>query len=87
MGNISVPKEDAGILIFPNPVHNELYISTKTNIQTVTLFGIDGKQIAEAKNIITSKNTSVNTHNLTPGIYFVRVQSEKGIATKKFIKQ
>lgn len=87
MGNISVPKEDADILIFPNPVQNKLYISTKTNIQTVTLFGIDGKQIAEANNIITSKNTSVNTHNLTPGIYFVRVQTDKGIATKKFIKQ
>jgi len=35
---------------------------------------------------VTSSNTTLNTSNLTNGIYFIKVESKNGSAIKKFIK-
>jgi hypothetical protein len=86
-GGISDPREMETLRLYPNPVQNELSVVAETSIKSVAVFSVSGKLISETRNIIASKNTLVETHNLTPGIYFVRVQTEKGIATKKFIKQ
>jgi len=56
-------------------------------IETVAVFSLDGKQLDLASSQISTKRVDINTQNLVPGIYVVRVQTEKGITTKKFIKQ
>ncbi len=80
-------EEKANVQLYPNPVLSDMSIMADDRIETVAVFSLDGKQLDLASSQISTKRVDLNTQNLVPGIYVVRVQTEKGIATKKFIKQ
>lgn len=74
------------IQLYPNPVLNELTVKSEETIENLSFYGMDGKQI-ENESFFYGQSAKVNTRDLVSGIYFVRVQTDKGIGTKKFIKQ
>ncbi|MES2133242.1 MAG: T9SS type A sorting domain-containing protein [Bacteroidota bacterium] len=65
----------AEVQIYPNPVKDILYInSNNTNLKTVEVYDLVGKKIISlttAESLI-----SINSNELTNGVYFVRIQSE-----------
>ncbi len=71
-------------LVFPNPATDILYIESKVgdigNIQVVNAKG----QIVYSDKVNTEK-TQIKISNLNPGVYFVKVETVKGIKTKKII--
>jgi len=69
--------------IFPNPVKDILTINIKTNQAKVTVFDYLGKSLLQ-KTINKSKNT-IDLSNLKTGIYFIRIQSDAKVGTKKLI--
>lgn len=74
--------------INPNPANNFVTISLMaepTETTTVYIINALGEIVLTEK--VTSSNTTLNIDNLTSGIYFVKVESKNGSATKKFIKQ
>ncbi len=71
------------ISIFPNPTSNRLFVNTKNNID-ITLLEIYSMQ-GQLLKTTTSKEIDVN--ELTAGIYFLNVQTDKGLFTKKIMKQ
>ncbi len=75
------------ISLYPNPVQNVLNINAyHSNIDGLTIFDVYGKQ---AKFNIISKsehNLSINTENITNGLYFISVTSGLEKAYLKFIK-
>lgn len=75
----------AGLSIFPNPLSdNTLNISTANNAELeVAIFDLLGKQVVNAK----TSNGTVDTANLSAGIYVVKVTEEGKTATKKLIKK
>jgi hypothetical protein len=52
---------------------------------TISIINAIGEIVLTEK--ATSSNTTLNTSNLTNGIYFIKVESKNGSAIKKFIKQ
>jgi len=71
--------------IYPNPCDSKLNLqlpfgAAKAQVQ---VFDYLGKRLIQ-KNITTTNN-SLNVSNLTSGIYFVRIQSENKVGTKKLI--
>jgi hypothetical protein len=48
---------------------------------------MDGRLLIDYTAEYTSKNISVDLSLLTSGVYFAVVYTDKGIATKKFIKK
>lgn len=68
------------ISFYPNPVKNILNVSCPDNF-TVKLFTIDGKKVFEGKN-----RKTINTSGFEPGMYFLEVESEKGILKEKLVK-
>ncbi len=77
--------------IYPNPVNDRLYIETLTQTQTQTLtqtveiFDIYGRR---QKSIVNSQqSTVIDLSDLKSGIYFVKINTEKGNIVKRFIKQ
>ena len=78
-----IPNNDI-MKFYPNPATSNITIITsgKANI---SILNIEGQV---KKNITTNTNkTNIDISSLSSGIYFIKVQSENGIVTKKFIKQ
>ncbi len=70
--------------LYPNPVKNILHLDTNTiTIKNALLYSIEGKLISQ----FTISNNTINLKNLTSGLYFLKLVSDKGSITKKIIKQ
>lgn len=73
------------VQIYPNPIVAEMTIHTEL---TATLSVVD----ITGKNVVPTTTVSVGTHainmqHLANGMYFVRLQTEKGVITQKVIKK
>jgi uncharacterized repeat protein (TIGR01451 family) len=73
--------------LYPNPAKNVLNINTKSNIEvhTIAIYNLLGQVVLAIPN---AKNTNtVDVSNLKSGNYFLKITSDKGSATEKFIKE
>lgn len=71
------------ISIYPNPVTNLLNIDSEIPLKKVEIYSVLGKKVKEIKPNL----SSISTHDLSSGIYLLRIESENGFAVKKIIKQ
>ena len=72
--------------LYPNPANEELNIIAKQNIeiQSLTIYDILGQVVIAVPN---AKSVSkIDVSKLSSGNYFVKVKSDKGISSMKFIK-
>lgn len=69
------------VSIYPNPFKNELNIQSKLNIKNIEIYNAAGQKVLQ------SKEKSISTQGLTAGVYFVRIQTDKGTETIKLIKK
>jgi len=84
-------KHENNFKIYPNPVTNESVISFQTqtcgNIN-LSVFDIHGRKITTIlnKNLpVGSYNYSLNKNIPSNGVYFLRLKTEEGISTQKFV--
>jgi hypothetical protein len=93
LGNIATSIEDidnpfSQLLIYPNPVQNQLTISNLpvSFKGSVSVYNSTGQLIqSEQKN---GSQVILQTGQLSSGLYFIHLKSEKGqMTTKKFIKK
>lgn len=70
--------------IFPNPVKDQLTINTENEIiNSIKIIDVTGKTIK----VFTQNTTTINVVDLAKGLYVLQVQTDKGIGTKRFIKE
>ncbi|WP_142687789.1 polysaccharide lyase family 8 super-sandwich domain-containing protein [Chitinophaga polysaccharea] len=74
------------ILLYPNPVHDQLLVNGIGRFNSLSLQGIDGKILY--RTILTGENTcAINVNHLAPGVYFVVLASkDNNIKTFKVMK-
>lgn len=82
-----VSSDNIEISLYPNPTASSLNLQAEDMIENVQIVGLDGRVLINNTSTTLSKNMSVNTAELTSGIYFAVVTTAKGTATKRFIKQ
>ncbi|MBO6081355.1 MAG: fibronectin type III domain-containing protein, partial [Bacteroidales bacterium] len=79
------------ISLFPNPANDVINVQcTMNNVQVTALevFDVYGKLIRTVETVCTpSLQTQINVSDLAAGMYFVRVTTEQGVATKSFVKK
>lgn len=77
---------DVAVRVYPNPVQNTLFVNvTDAQIQQIHIFDISGKLVKE---IITDNNTlNINIQDLNSGLYQLQIITDKGLISKKLIKQ
>lgn len=83
LNNSSFSKNN--ISLYPNPVKEILNVSLSenTNIESYEIYDLIGKKVA-------SKNTTenfINVSDLSNGIYVLKVATNEGVITNKFIKE
>jgi len=80
--NLSLADNSLGLFnIFPNPANEVLNIEAEGDF-TVSVLNTKGEEVLKNSNAKT-----INVANFTSGIYFVKLQNEKGVQVKKFIKK
>lgn len=71
--------------LYPNPVQNELFIDFENEqIKEINILDLSGKMVWSS----TNKNIkSINVSDLSQGVYILKVHSENGVASNRFVKQ
>jgi len=69
--------------IYPNPTKDRIMVTVENGdtIQFLQLYSVTGKQL------LNTNNSEIDLSNLPVGIYLLEVKTNKGIATKKVIKE
>jgi hypothetical protein len=73
------------LVIYPNPVANELTISTVNQILKLSITDVLGRQVYEL-NDEKSDKIKINVSNLKTGNYILKVQTNDGLQVTKFNK-
>ena len=73
------------LVVYPNPSAETVTINATNNINAVTIYSMDGKQIGIFRNPATSNVFSINVQNLSVGIYNFNVNTNNGTINKKVI--
>ena len=87
INDVSINEVNADIKIFPNPVHNTLYIKSKLNNQNtkIEVYNYLGKLLDANQNKI-AQHMQIDVSKLSSGIYIIKLKSEDFISQKEFIK-
>ncbi|MDC0177609.1 zinc-dependent metalloprotease [Polaribacter sp.] len=73
------------VSLHPNPAKNEVNISAKNTIETVTIYNVLGKKVSSYTVNATSKNLDIA--NLSSGIYVLKYLSSNAVGSLKFVKE
>lgn len=73
------------ITIFPNPTHDLIHITSNSTIKMIEIFDVNGALLMNKS--CTLNSTSIGTHSLSSGIYYIRIVDDLGIVTKIFCKE
>ena len=70
-------------VIYPNPAQNVLHLQSNnfTTIKAVKIYDLQGKVVLQ------DTNDTINVSNLSKGLYIVKISTEEGEFTKKFMKE
>lgn len=72
--------------LFPNPVVNTLYADIdNADVKQIQIFDANGRLIREIQNVSNQNRIDVSAFN--KGMYYIRIITDAGVISKKFIKQ
>lgn len=77
--------EAVNLLVYPNPVDDELVISWKEGRKSVRIYHINGTMVKDFS--FEGTIHKVNTTDLTPGMYYVAIDNGGEVTTKSFVKK
>jgi len=70
------------VSVYPNPTKDLITINSSSKVTKVTIFNVDGKQLAE------DSSTKINISKLLAGIYLMKIDFADGkSSTQKIVKQ
>lgn len=83
--NITEQKDLDGIVVYPNPVINELTIFTDhTEIFGITLFGVDGRRVLKQSVEHNQLEHTIDLSYLSKGVYVLRLYMKDNVEEKLF---
>jgi hypothetical protein len=71
------------IRTYPNPVQSNLYIDGLSVKASVKIFDMSGKLLVKKQNV----SKEIDVENLTKGVYFIQINDNNAVITRKFIKE
>ncbi len=81
---LGIEENTTQVDIYPNPVNDRLYIKAEIEIEEVVIYDVYGRQQSTVNG---QQSLSIDLSNLSSGIYFVKINTEKGNIVKRIIKQ
>jgi len=82
--SVNVPTHELGsLVIYPNPVQDRLYIQSPARVNRVEVYSLLGNLVKIVENNV----QQVPVGNLTSGVYMIRIITDEGIVTQRFVKE
>lgn len=86
--DIIIPEEESDLKIYPVPTKESITInSEKFIIEKVMIYNLYGQQIGISQPNIAKKNLTISLQPIPTGVYLVEIVTNKGMITKKIIKE
>lgn len=73
--------------IYPNPVGNELILTTEIQVEEISIYDVYGRQTMRQQVNETTSQQVVNVADLNSGVYFVKIMTNSGEVVKRFVKE
>ncbi|MCL2290920.1 MAG: chitobiase/beta-hexosaminidase C-terminal domain-containing protein [Bacteroidetes bacterium] len=87
-GSVSENNLDELVTVYPNPTKGELRVtSDKLQIEDIEIFDVYGRKVSSNHLITSSSHQKINIETLSSGIYFIKLNTDKGEVVKKMIKE
>jgi len=77
--------KEGEIAIFPNPAKDQLTIQCKTTAETIEVFDMNGVLLIKKKP--QTETTIIDVHELSNGIYLLKIRTDAGIIERKVVKE
>ncbi|MFK5983140.1 MAG: T9SS type A sorting domain-containing protein [Flavobacteriaceae bacterium] len=71
------------VVIAPNPTNGSIYIETNYLINSIKVFDVFGRLVLAQNN----PSSQIEVSSLSAGLLFVQIETDKGIVTKKIVKE
>ena len=77
---------DNSVVVYPNPTRGTVQVqNTQSDIHQVVLYDAYGKLLSTVE--VNGSNATLDLSGYADGLYFVRVTTDKGVVTKRVVKQ
>ncbi len=77
----------AGVIVYPNPAHSNLFINTDENTTTISVTDIIGQTVIADQKVTAQQTNSIDISSLADGVYLVKVNSsDNQVKVIRFIK-
>lgn len=73
------------VSLYPSPAKDQLRISAKNTIQSVSIYNLLGKRVKNV--VINKKSDAIDVSNLSSGIYILKYTVDSTVGSMKFIKE
>jgi hypothetical protein len=84
VGGIEQNGLSKSITVYPNPaVNSEVYVRSPNVIMFYKLYDIEGKEVTRRS--VYENDFSINLESCNPGLHFLYMETERGMAVKRFI--
>ena len=77
------------IKVYPNPVNASLYLHWESALNSplnVSIISVDGSVVRRIETGTLTQPVIMDVGALSPGMYFIRLESSSGISLEKFVK-
>ena len=78
---------ESSLNVYPNPVNNQLFISTNEKIETVSIYTITGVMVGQQSTVNSQQSMSIDVTNLNSGVYFVKINTKENEIIRRFVKK
>lgn len=80
-----LPEHDKSVVkLWPNPVHDKLYLSSVQKFETVRITDVSGRLVKE---IVPGREEEViDVRDLNPGCYLLQFSGQSGVGQSRFVK-
>lgn len=71
----------AQVNVYPNPSSDVVFVNTDAQISTIDVINVAGQKLSSLN--VNNNNAQINVNGFAAGIYFLQINTENGLITKK----
>jgi thiol-disulfide isomerase/thioredoxin len=76
-------QQNSVLQIYPNPARDQVNVISNSTIESVTLVSITGQLLQKV--VVNSTFVNINTAALKAGMYFIQIETEAGLTTRRLV--